>query len=644
MLWAEINSGLDKGARSANGALGFAPVIQSPTVGRAELSGIPLFWTEAAAPLRVALVFRVGQQDEPLHLRGATHLVEHLALNRVRGRPYAFNGHVESALTIFEMSGSPAEASDFLQIVNQGLVGRLSVEEVDVERKLLRAEANGRASFGTLRRLRYGAQHSGTAGFSELSLGWIRASHVEAWRDGWFTAQNAAVVMTGPPELQANLFLPGGTSRPEVPAVPRAMTTPAAYFAKTASIVLSLVAEPSFAVTTGAMLLHRRLFDRLRMARAISYSPSVTIDSVDRDHVEIVVAADCLPESAQSVIDEVVALVGALAQQPPPSSEVELVTSRLSVAPADSASALAMLTGLAHRHLNGLPFHDPAEQVAALRAVTGTEVSDAFSVALPTALMVVPRGTTAPPGIFRPYPSGNVTAAADLGKELRPARPGKQGVRLFLGETSITCFTPEGATRVDLKECAAACYWPRGELELIAAEGCEIQVEPADWSGGDQIWGRVRALVPEERIVPMFEVVATSAPVQSEVGPQCQVCGGRPAMTATFRSVSSYVWLWRRRVTRGAFCRSCALAVFRSETDRTLLLGWWHALGFFFTLHALLGNLAYRAAMRNLKPAPRVNGQLLPGNPVVYRPGFGVALLGIGVLGYVLAGGPLPRL
>ena len=49
-------------------------------VHRTEVDGVPVFWADGPGNAVGQLVFRVGQADEPLPLRGMTHLIEHLAL------------------------------------------------------------------------------------------------------------------------------------------------------------------------------------------------------------------------------------------------------------------------------------------------------------------------------------------------------------------------------------------------------------------------------------------------------------------------------------------------------------------------------------------------------------------------------------
>jgi len=67
-------------------------------VERDEVDGVPAFWVPAEGPLRASLVFRTGQVDEPLHQRGWTHLLEHLALHGRDSVRRPVNGSVSTLL------------------------------------------------------------------------------------------------------------------------------------------------------------------------------------------------------------------------------------------------------------------------------------------------------------------------------------------------------------------------------------------------------------------------------------------------------------------------------------------------------------------------------------------------------------------
>lgn len=103
-----------------------------------------------------------------------------------------------------------------------------------------------------------------------------------------------------------------------------------------------------------------------------------------------------------------------------------------------------------------------------------------------------------------------------------------------------------------------------------------------------------------------------------------------PAKQVQFFQHTGMVVLWQNRRTRGTFCRSCAIAVFRRQMNLTLALGWWGILsGFILNPLTIVYDLVqrYRIARWPEPIAADVSGrQLDKGRPVFLRPGFAVVL------------------
>jgi zinc protease len=81
---------------------------------RWNLGGVPVFQAEVPGRVRALLMFRVGMVDEPLHMAGVTHLIEHLALSGLGEQPYEYNGSVDQTHTTFVVSGTADQVVDFL--------------------------------------------------------------------------------------------------------------------------------------------------------------------------------------------------------------------------------------------------------------------------------------------------------------------------------------------------------------------------------------------------------------------------------------------------------------------------------------------------------------------------------------------------
>src|SRR6266481_5190313 len=75
-----VKSGINPRIQCAN-LRGLMGTAIRPVPKRWNLGGIPVFQAEVPGRVRAALEFRVGTADEPLHMAGVTHLIEHLALH-----------------------------------------------------------------------------------------------------------------------------------------------------------------------------------------------------------------------------------------------------------------------------------------------------------------------------------------------------------------------------------------------------------------------------------------------------------------------------------------------------------------------------------------------------------------------------------
>jgi hypothetical protein len=124
--------------------------------------------------IRAALAFRVGQADEPHHMAGITHLIEHLALSGLGEQPYEYNGFVDQVRTVFITSGTATQVVAFFRHVTAALPA-LPLDRVAIERRIIETEAAGhyQASFRGTMRLRYGAIGFGTVDYSQVGLLWL---------------------------------------------------------------------------------------------------------------------------------------------------------------------------------------------------------------------------------------------------------------------------------------------------------------------------------------------------------------------------------------------------------------------------------------------------------------------------------------
>src|SRR5215471_6172608 len=107
-----------------------------------EVDGVPTLWAAPGTvqgPLQACLIVGVGRSDETIVTSGITHIVEHLALQPLAGKPYACNGSVGTVATRFQVVGGSEEVAGFLGSV-AGHLSRLPLDRLADEARVLQIE------------------------------------------------------------------------------------------------------------------------------------------------------------------------------------------------------------------------------------------------------------------------------------------------------------------------------------------------------------------------------------------------------------------------------------------------------------------------------------------------------------------------
>ena len=239
--------------------------VRRPEPARWNVGGVPLFQAEVPGRIRATLMFRVGVYDEPLHMAGVTHLIEHLALSGFGEQPYEYNGSVGQTHTTFDVSGTADQVVDFFAKVTTAL-GALPLDRVATERRIIETEAAGhvQTSFRQSMRLRYGAMGFGTIDYEQVGLMWLTPQAVAQWAAACFTSGNAAAWVAGPviPNLSFNLA-PGGRIPPPAPIAKR-LILPAIVEQDGPGVAASMIGTRSAALAAGLSILGSRARQRIR--------------------------------------------------------------------------------------------------------------------------------------------------------------------------------------------------------------------------------------------------------------------------------------------------------------------------------------------------------------------------------------------
>ena len=163
-----------------------------------------------------------------------------------------------------------------------------------------------------------GARGPGKFGsYSEPALGRATAERLTERAKRVFTAENAVLVLDGPPPTGLRLSLPQGEFLPAVAAVPCDDTLPAGYVDE-AGVVVSGVVRRSSAVTMLPEIIQRALRDQLRNTDGAAYAPWATYEPVDGDHAVVVAGSDVNADRYPHVVETTWALIRKLRAQGAP--------------------------------------------------------------------------------------------------------------------------------------------------------------------------------------------------------------------------------------------------------------------------------------------------------------------------------------
>ena len=487
-----------------------------------EIDGVPVVFTEEPnGPLVGALVFRVGQADEALTGRGHTHLIEHLALSRLTGTYRRSNGRVGMTVTLFDVEGEPEEVAGFFTDLAKGLQD-LPVDRLETERRILRTEdARRGGSLGALAiGLRFGPQAYGVVDCPELGLPTATPEVLEAWSKRWFTKQNAALWLSGPPPEGLDLSaLPDGERRPTPPLEPYpAYRYPAWYPGADTYVAVSMVAKRSAALSVAVSVLQERLYERLRTQEGRSYEVSVDYDPWTAGDVSVFVLTDTLPEQADDVREALSVELQRLARGGVTREELDDLREHRAKAPRDQRFWIAQAERQAFETLFGAKLETVEELERELAALDPSEPGAALREALGTALWLVPRD--APVGDRRIHA---LPGASDhvVGGQTYTRPPGVPDEMerdvLIVGPEGVSIQEPDLApVTVTADACKALQGYDDGARVLWGADSIRLFVHPAMWQDGPAAITAIDEAIDPALRVPMGEPSGYDPPIDPE--------------------------------------------------------------------------------------------------------------------------------
>jgi predicted Zn-dependent peptidase len=478
---------------------------------RSVVDGVPVYSSGfTTGPHTIAIMFRVGVVDETLGRRGVTHLVEHLALQGLRGAPYPFNGMVRSAFTVFAASGSPDELVAFVAAVCHAL-RNLPLDRLRQEIQVLTTEGQERPAAVADRMLlmHCGYTRYGCAALPELGLARVREADVAGWAAAAFTRENAAVWIAGSVPEGLAINLPAGTrfELPEptqVESLGRSVWVPG----RPGHVVLSALTEWSLALQASAGACHHRLLERLRFDKGISYAPKADVNRLTVRTGHWIAAADSVPTAADQATAAILDIVSKMAADGPLESDLApgLEAARRAFSAPESIRTL--LDQWTCCELCGSENKTMADLLDEVEALDRREVAAATSRALEAAVLVVPEGCAPSAPGFHPRvrPPSSVVRGRTFSKQPRPffAFGGQKNEKNYvaINKDAVSLVDCKGvATTLYFNACAGLLKYREGRRLLLGDNGVGLEFVPREWPDGAEIASLLDAAMPDERII-----------------------------------------------------------------------------------------------------------------------------------------------
>lgn len=464
---------------------------------RTRVGGLLAFVGETPGPVTAGLLFRVGQADETLPRRGITHLVEHLALGGF-GPGEHITGYVDLWLTVAVARGADGEVVGWLDEIVE-LLRRPPVDRLAAELRILDVEHGATLpnAVNVLIEQLFGATGPGLVGHDELGLRSVRPAHVTAHAARFFTAGNAALLLSRPLEGVVRIRLPAGPRRParEPRVIGRDLPMEQELDQKRMAVG-AIVESPAARVLTA--VLRERAWDVVRQDHGLAYGIECGSRPLARERRLIYVTCDAEGESAATAARLMVEEIRTLAAAGPDAGL--LATAQADVARGALLRPMARLTAAALDELAWGPRDAPYDILAEAHAVTARDVAEAAAQAADTLFVTVPAGTTT--GLLPPAWL-EADAPVEGTRHLRLPRPRNDEARdLVVGAEGLTAYGDEPFT-VLFGTCVAAIRErPGGGLVLVGEDGLQVRVEPEDVEDGVRALAEVEAAIDPSLFVP----------------------------------------------------------------------------------------------------------------------------------------------
>ncbi len=467
-----------------------------------EIDGVPVFFGSAPGPLRAALMFRVGQADEHLAIRGITHLVEHLALAGTRSRPHAVNGLSGNVFTTFVATGDERTVAGHLRSVCERL-SNLPVDPLEQERAVVRAEAAQHmrpAAFRSLAVHRWGAHDHGLCGWDEVGVAGLSAAQVSEWAECGFTHGNAVLCLSGPPPAGLRLPLGAPVFDFDLPSIGDPADDPLCYTDSDRYVALSYLAPHGPAARALAWVVSKRLTYRLRQDLGASSGAQSFVDRLDADRSLYTFVADCVPDHAAAVQAATMDVLLRLLSEPISGSELGDVR-RLQPDP-DEAYVDPHLLYAAQQHLLGASGRPSPDNAGTLRQVSPQQIAVAAREALSTLLLAVPDTSGVPVTLAAPLRTSPAERLSGLVHLPSATHPTPQTSGLVRSLRGLSLVLGDDAVTVTYDKVVAVLCYDDGTRTLVDETGRMLTVDPRAWQDAHLVFDDIDTAIHPSRRIP----------------------------------------------------------------------------------------------------------------------------------------------
>ena len=466
-----------------------------------QVDGVTTVWAESQGPLCCGLLFRAGRCDETLATSGRTHLIEHMALATIPDVERRHEGFVGALATGFATMGRPEEVAAYLGSVCDALVA-LPSGRLEAEKSVLEAEAATRSPevIGELLAWRYGAAGYGLIGMPELGIASATLDELQAYSAQRFTRENAVLWLSGPPPAGLRLPLLQGMRLPAPPLAPVLSTLPCWFTTdELGGVAVGTTVPREPAVSLFCEIVNRRLRERLRTERAVSYSPDVGYEPLDAETGHVILYADSGEERRAELVSAFADVLTGLDEVD--DAEVETARKVLldgwtgPLAPPPDVLVLQELERAALDWIAGRAFEPMAAAAAEVAAVTTAEVVAFGELALGNALFALSSDVDPAPCMGVRAPLSH--EAPVEGREAASADAPVVADRLVVGRDGVTVRGPDGLhATVRYAQLEAALSFRDGGVCLVGRDGTWLVIEPTLWRDGQRFCREIRECVP----------------------------------------------------------------------------------------------------------------------------------------------------